>query len=81
MKKGDLLFTLVPATTELGVELTVPGRDMPLVHVGDKVRLQFQGWPAVQFVGWPSAAVGTFGGRVLALSPHGRCKGRFFGAD
>jgi len=77
VKKGDLLFTLVPATQELGVELTVPGRDMPLVHVGDKVRLQFQGWPAVQFVGWPSAAVGTFGGRVLALSPTDDLKGDF----
>ncbi len=77
VKKGDLLFTLVPATTELGVELTVPGRDMPLVHVGDKVRLQFQGWPAVQFVGWPSAAVGTFGGQVLALSPTDDAKGDF----
>ncbi len=77
VKKGDLLFTLVPSTQELGVELTVPGRDMPLVHVGDKVRLQFQGWPAVQFVGWPSAAVGTFGGRVLALSPTDDLKGDF----
>ncbi len=77
VKKGDLLFTLVPTTKELGVELTVPGREMPLVHVGDKVRLQFQGWPAVQFVGWPSAAVGTFGGRVLALSPTDDMKGDF----
>jgi multidrug resistance efflux pump len=77
VKKGDLLFTLVPATEELGVEMTVPGRDMPLVHVGDKVRLQFQGWPAVQFVGWPSAAVGTFGGQVLALSPTDDMKGDF----
>jgi len=77
VKKGDLLFTLVPTTNELGVELTVPGRDMPLVHVGDKVRLQFQGWPAVQFVGWPSAAVGTFGGEVIALSPTDDKKGDF----
>jgi multidrug resistance efflux pump len=77
VKKGDLLFTLVPGTEQLGVEMTVPGRDMPLVHVGDKVRLQFQGWPAVQFVGWPSAAVGTFGGQVLALSPTDDMKGDF----
>lgn len=77
VKKGDLLFTLVPVTEELGVELTVPGRDMPLVHVGDKVRLQFQGWPAVQFVGWPSAAIGTFGGEVIALSPTDDMKGDF----
>ena len=77
VKKGDLLFTLVPETAELGVEMTVPGRDMPLVHEDDKVRLQFQGWPAVQFVGWPSAAVGTFGGKVLALSPTDDTKGDF----
>jgi multidrug resistance efflux pump len=77
VKKGDLLFSIVPSTDDLAVELTVPGRDMPLVHLGDKVRLQFQGWPAVQFVGWPSAAVGTFGGRVIALSPTDDMKGNF----
>ncbi len=77
VKKGDLLFSLVPATDDLAVELSVPGRDMPLIHNGDKVRLQFQGWPAIQFVGWPSAAVGTFGGRVIALSPTDDVKGDF----
>lgn len=77
VKKGDLLFTVVPDTDKLGVELSIAGRDMPLVHVGDKVRLQFQGWPAVQFVGWPSAAVGTFGGKVIALSPTDDTKGDF----
>ena len=77
MKKGDLLFTLVPATDELAVELFVLGRDMPLIQNGDRVRLQFQGWPAIQFVGWPSAAVGTFGGKVIALSPTDDIKGDF----
>jgi multidrug resistance efflux pump len=77
VKKGDLLFSVVPDTDKLGVELSVPGRDMPLVSVGDRVRLQFQGWPAVQFVGWPSAAVGTFGGQVLAISPTDDEKGDF----
>ncbi len=77
VKKGDALFTVVPQVQDLAVELNVAGRDMPLVHVGDKVRLQFQGWPAVQFVGWPSAAVGTFGGKVAALSPTDDAKGNF----
>ncbi len=77
VKKGDSLFTVVPQATEMSVLLSVIGRDMPLVHVGDKVRLQFEGWPAVQFVGWPSVAVGTFGGKIASLSPTDDTKGNF----
>ena len=77
VKKGDSLFTVVPDTSELAVELTIAGNDSPLVHVGDEVRLQFQGWPAIQWVGWPSIAVGTFGGRVNSLNPSDDGKGNF----
>ncbi len=77
VKKGDTLFTVVPDTSELAIELTIAGNDSPLVHVGDKVRLQFQGWPAIQWVGWPSIAVGTFGGRVNSLNPSDDGKGNF----
>ncbi len=77
VKKGDTLFTVVPDTTELAVELMIAGNDSPLVHVGDEVRLQFQGWPAIQWVGWPSIAVGTFGGRVTSLNPSDDGKGNF----
>ena len=69
IKEGDQLFIVVPRTAELAVEMTVSGNDMPLVSEGDRVRLQFEGWPAVQFVGWPSVAVGTFGGRVNRVFP------------
>lgn len=58
-------------------ELHIDGNDLPQVHVGDRVRLQFEGWPAAQFVGWPSVAVGTFGGRVYLVDPTGDDKGRF----
>jgi membrane fusion protein, adhesin transport system len=64
VKKGDPLATLVPNTNDLAVELWVDGNDLPLVSQGSPVRLQFEGWPAVQFVGWPSVAVGSFGGLV-----------------
>lgn len=77
VKKGDPLFTVVPQATDLAVLVSVAGRDMPLVEVGDKVRLQFQGWPAVQFVGWPSVAVGTFGGKISSLSPTDDMRGNF----
>ncbi len=77
IKEGDSLFTIVPDTDALGVEMMVSGNDMPLIHVGDLVRLQFEGWPAVQFVGWPSVAIGTFGGKVNRVFPTDDGKGYF----
>ena len=77
IKEGDQLFIIVPQTDELAVDMKVSGNDMPLVRVGDRVRLQFEGWPAVQFVGWPSVAVGTFGGKVNRVYPTDDGNGYF----
>ena len=46
------------------------------MQLNDHVRLQFEGWPALQFSGWPAVAVGTFGGKVVALDPADD-KGKF----
>ncbi len=77
VKEGDRLFVIVPDADELAVEMKVNGNDMPLIHEGDSVRLQFEGWPAVQFVGWPSVAVGTFGGKVNRIFPTDDSMGNF----
>jgi multidrug resistance efflux pump len=77
IKEGDQLFVIVPETDQLAVELSVSGNDMPLIQEGDRVRLQFEGWPAVQFVGWPSVAIGTFGGKVNRVYPTDDAKGNF----
>ena len=77
VKEGDKLFEVIPDTSDLAVELSVRGLDLPLISVGDHVRLQFDGWPAIQFVGWPSVAVGTFGGKVIAINPADDLKGVF----
>ncbi|MEM0927421.1 MAG: HlyD family secretion protein, partial [Planctomycetota bacterium] len=77
IKEGDVLFVIVPDADELAVEMKVTGTDMPLIHEGDRVRLQFDGWPAVQFVGWPSVAIGTFGGKVNRVFPTDDGKGYF----
>jgi hypothetical protein len=77
VKKNDVLYEIVPETDQLAVKLTIRGNDSPLIHVGNEVRLQFQGWPAIQWVGWPSVAVGTFGGRVNSINPGGDTKGDF----
>ncbi|MBX3464221.1 MAG: HlyD family efflux transporter periplasmic adaptor subunit [Planctomycetes bacterium] len=64
VKQGTPLAMLVPATRQLAVELWIDGNDITFIDAGRHVRLQFEGWPAIQWVGWPSAAIGTFGGRV-----------------
>lgn len=74
---GETLAILVPDTNDRAVELWVDGNDAPLITAGRHVRLQFEGWPAVQFVGWPSVAVGTFGGRVAFVDATDNGQGQF----
>jgi len=77
VKEGDYLLTIVPDTTDLAVEMTVVGNDLPLVRVGNHVRMQFEGWPSLQFSGWPAVAVGTFGGEVAVIDPTDDGSGMF----
>lgn len=77
VKKGDELFTIVPDVESLSVELTIAGNDTSFVREGQEVRLQFEGWPAVQFIGWPSVAIGTFGGRVRIIDKFSEGAGKF----
>lgn len=74
---GSPLFTIVPDTTDLAVELLVNGLDIPLVEIDDHVRLQFEGWPAIQMPGYPSLAINTFGGKVVAIDETDDGNGRF----
>lgn len=68
VKAGDELAVIVPnARDDRIVELFISDNDVPLIDKGRLVRLQFAGWPALQFSGWPSVAVGSFGGRVIAI--------------
>jgi len=77
VRAGDTLAKLVPNNTALAVELYISGLDAALVESGARVRLEFEGWPAVQFGGWPAVAVGTFGGIVSAVDPVASANGRF----
>jgi multidrug efflux pump subunit AcrA (membrane-fusion protein) len=74
VKEGDELCTIVPDTNDRVVELLLDGLDAPLVRgfaertgAMPQVRLQFEGWPAVQFSGFPELAIGTFGGKVRQI--------------
>jgi multidrug resistance efflux pump len=77
VKMGDPLAVLVPDTVKRAVELWVDGNDVPLITPGRKVRLQFEGYPAVQFSGWPEVAVGTFGGIVNLIDSTDNGQGNF----
>ena len=74
---GSVLATIAPETAERAVALYIDGRDIALVRPGQRVRLEFEGWPAIQFSGWPSVAQGIFDGRVRALDPTSNSGGLF----
>jgi len=67
IKEGETLVSIVPQTPKLAVELYVKAMDIPLLKIGQKVRLQFDGYPALVFSGWPDASLGTFGGVVEVI--------------
>ncbi len=69
ISQGQDLAYFVPDTDEPAAEIFVVANDMPLISVGRKVRLQFEGWPSIQFSGFPSVAIGSFAGVVKAVDP------------
>jgi multidrug resistance efflux pump len=77
VKPGQILAVVVPRSDVRAVEMYISGNDAPLVVPGQKVRLQFEGWPAIQFGGWPKAAVGTFSGEVAFVDARATSRGRF----
>ncbi len=77
VKQGDTLASFAPEESERVVELYVDGRDIPLIKPGRRVRLEFEGWPAIQFSGWPSVATGLFDGRVRAIDASASTNGLF----
>lgn len=75
-KEGAQLVGIMPSDYDIAVETFVDPIDLPLIHVDEKVRIQFDGWPAIVFSGWPNVSYGTFGGKVVAIenfiSPNGK---------
>ena len=67
IKEGTDIVTIMPEVYDMAIEIYVKPLDLPLLQIGNKVRMQFDGWPAVVFRGWPNASFGTFSGRVVAI--------------
>ncbi|MCW5515003.1 HlyD family secretion protein [Muriicola sp. Z0-33] len=66
-KEGEELVGIMPSDYEMAVETFVSPIDLPLIHIGEKVRIQFDGWPVIVFSGWPNISYGTYGGEVVAM--------------
>jgi len=66
-KEGEQLVNIMPSNFELAVEMYVRPIDLPLIHKGENVRVQFDGWPAIVFSGWPNVSYGTYGAKIVAI--------------
>ena len=77
IKEGEAIISIMPANYSLAVALYVKPIDLPLMEVGQEVRIQFDGWPAIVFSGWPNTSYGTYGGTVFALDNFISTNGKF----
>jgi len=76
-KEGERLVGIMPANFDLAVETYINPIDLPLVHVGESFRIQFDGWPAIVFSGWPNVSYGTYGAKVVAMENFISENGKF----
>lgn len=76
VKEGGKLCSIVPQQKEQTVELYIDPIDLPLISVGQKVQLIFDGWPAFVFSGWPGVSYGSYSAEIVSfdkvISPNGK---------
>lgn len=77
LKDGEMIVEIVPSDIDYAIEMFVRPMDLPLLARGQKVRLLFDGFPAIVFSGWPQASYGTFGGEVAAIESAVSTNGLF----
>lgn len=77
IKEGEQIIGIMPAQYDLAVESYVKPIDLPLLKIGDKIRMQFDGWPAIIFSGWPNISYGTYGGKVVAIENFISANGKY----
>jgi multidrug resistance efflux pump len=67
VKEGEEIVSIMPENYNLAIQMYIKPLDLPLFEKGQKVMIQFDGWPAIIFSGWPGVSFGTFEGHVLAI--------------
>lgn len=76
-KEGEEIVGIMPSKYELAIETFVRPIDLPLLHKGEKVRVQFDGWPAIVFSGWPNVSYGTYGAKIVAIENFISANGKY----
>lgn len=77
VKAQDNIASIVPLSYKKAVELYINPNDMPLIKEGKRVRLQFDGWPAIIFSGWPDNSFGTYSAEVFAIDNDISTNGKY----
>ncbi len=67
IKEGTDIATIMPSKYDLAIESYIRPQDLPLLNLGNNVRLRFDGWPAIVISGWPKASTGIFSGNIVAM--------------
>ena len=77
VKEGEMIVEMVPSKIDYAIELFIEPMDLILINSGQKVRMIFDGFPAIVFSGWPNNSYGTFGGRVSMVENNRNENGKF----
>jgi multidrug resistance efflux pump len=77
VKEGEMIVEMVPSKIDYAIELFIEPMDLILINSGQKVRMIFDGFPAIIFSGWPNNSYGTFGGKVSMVENNRNENGKF----
>jgi multidrug resistance efflux pump len=77
IKEGTPFLSIMPENFELAVSSFVQPIDLPLLKLGQRVRIQFDGWPAIVFSGWENISYGTYAGRIVAIDNFANPQGQY----
>ncbi|MBK9793457.1 MAG: HlyD family efflux transporter periplasmic adaptor subunit [Sphingobacteriales bacterium] len=67
IKESEFIAEVVPNVNNRAVEMYIKAVDIPLISLGQRVSLTFDGYPAIVFSGWPNASFGFFRGKVTVI--------------
>lgn len=77
VKEGDMIVEMVPTKVNNAIELFIEPMDLMLIQPGQRIRLIFDGFPAIVFSGWPENSYGTFPGKILMVENNRNENGKF----
>ena len=77
VKEGEMIVEMVPTNIDHAVELFIEPMDLMLISPGQKIRMIFDGFPAIVFSGWPENSYGTFAGEISMIENNKNENGKF----